>query len=105
MKKIFFVLIIGLTVGCGITQPTVQYPNISLKCLIKHSDVLIATCDTTAVFIINNSTGDMIAARWEHGDYGNKTIVFRVDSIEFQRLSKKSKPCTCGVNRIKRRRN
>lgn len=91
MKKIFFVLIIGLTVGCGITQPT-SHIN---KCLIKHSDVLIASCDTSTVYIIKTSTGDLIANRWEEGHYGKNTAVVRLDSIEFARLAKKSEPCTC----------
>lgn len=91
MKKIFFVLTIGLTVGCGITQPT-SYGN---SCLIKHSDVLISACDTSTVYIIKNSTGDLIAERWVEGHYGTKTQVVRLDSTDFIRLAKKSEPCTC----------
>ena len=92
MKKIFFVLTIGLTVGCGITQPSVQANTKSLN--IKHSEILIAAPDTSVVWILNTQHGNLIANTWKSGAYGNTRVVL-VNQEEFEQLSKETVPCTC----------
>jgi hypothetical protein len=93
MKKIIFVLTIGLAVGCGITRPTAQANDKSLN--IKHSEILIASPDTSVVWILNTQHGNLIANTWMSGAYGTKTRVVVVNQEEFEQLSKTTVPCTC----------
>lgn len=95
MKKIFFVLTIGLAVGCGITQPTAQANGKSPN--IKHSDVLIASPDTSVVWILDSEHGRLIASKWSDGTYGSNTTVNLVNQKEFEKLSVTTVPCTCGT--------
>lgn len=95
MKKIFFVLTIGLAVGCGITQPTARANSKSLN--IKHSEILIASPDTSVVWILNSGHGKLIADTWISGAYGTKTKVHLVGPEEFEKLSVTTVPCTCGT--------
>ena len=92
MKKIIFVLTIGLAVGCGITQPTAQANGKSPN--IKHSEVLIASPDTSVVWIVDTQHGNLIANTWKSGAYGNTRVVV-VNQEEFEQLSKTAVPCTC----------
>lgn len=91
MKKIVYILSIGLLVGCGVTQPSI---NSSAQNII-HSDILISAPDTSVVWIKNTDHGNLIARTWMSGAYGGNTKVIIVDSLEFDKLSKTAVPCTC----------
>ena len=101
MKKIIFVLTIGLAVGCGITQPTAQANGKSPN--IKHSDILIASPDTSVVWILKTEHGRLIASKWSDGTYGTNTTVNLVGPEDFEEISKTTVPCTCNtMAKIKR---
>jgi hypothetical protein len=87
MKKYFIILLVGIMSGCASNQT-----------FIKHSDVTIVKGND--LYISDEAQGPLIYRMWSSGCYGDSVKVHLVDTVTFNKLSKKSVPCTCGRGNI-----
>jgi hypothetical protein len=82
MKKYFLILVVGIMSGCASNQT-----------FIKHSDVALVKGNN--LYILNEGQGPLIYRMWKKGCYGDSAKVHLVNTVRFNKLCKKSIPCTC----------
>ena len=80
MKKILFVLSLGLT-GCATNGV-----------LIQKSEIAITTQDTSRVWFLDGGYGPSIYTIWKNGTYGTASKVYLVDSTHFEKLKSRVSP-------------